>query len=163
MQSSESFKYLWSLCVAPSAIVCAWRILLDRMPTILNLARRGVQLANLFCPLCQDGVESTDHLFNTCIMVQQVWDQCDKWIGKVGVRHQATHVNFQSFCLVGQKQSVNRAWKGMWVAIALEVWSLRNKVVFKGGVVDAVEIFSLAQLKGWLWAKYKMKKTSFSY
>jgi len=38
----------------------------------------------------------------------------------------------------------------MWVAIASEVWSLRNKVVFKGGVVDAVEIFSLAQLKGWL-------------
>jgi len=36
-------------------------------------------------------------------------------------------------------------------------------VVFKGGVVDAVEIFGLAQLKGWLWAKYKMKRTTFSY
>jgi len=74
MQSSESFKCLWSLSVAPSAIVCAWRILLNRMPTRLNLARRGVQLANLLCPLCQDGVESIDHLFNTCIVVQQVWD-----------------------------------------------------------------------------------------
>jgi len=29
--------------------------------------------------------------------------------------------------------------------------------------VDADKIFSLAQLKDWLWAKYKMKRTSFSY
>jgi len=81
----------------------------------------------------------------------------------VGVRHQATLVNFQSFCLLGEKQSANRAWKRLWVAIVWEVWSYKNKVVFKGGVVDAVEIFSLAQLKGWLWAKNKMKRTTFSY
>jgi len=148
MQSSVSFKLLWSLSAAPSAILGVWRILLDRLSTRLNLARRGVQLVNPLCLLCQDGVESTDHLFNTCIVVQQVWDQCDRWIGKVGVRHQATHVNFQSFCLLGQKQSVNRAWKGLWIAIISEVWSHKNKVVFKGGVVDANKIFSLAQLKG---------------
>jgi len=148
MQSSESFKLLWSLSAAPSAIVSAWRILLDRLPTRLNLGRRGVQLANPLCPLCQDDVESNNHLFNTCFVVQQVWDLCDRWIGKVGVRHQATLVNFQSLCLLGEKQSANRVWKGMCVAIVLEVWSHRNKVVFKGGVVDDVEIFSLAQLKG---------------
>ena len=51
----------------------------------------------------------------------------------------------------------------MWVAIVLKVWSHRNKVVFKGGVMDADEIFSLTLLKSWLWAKYKMKRTSFSY
>ena len=72
MQSSESFKLLWSLSAAPSAIVGAWRILLDRLPTRLNLARRGVQLANPLCPLCQDDVEANDHLFNTCFVVQQV-------------------------------------------------------------------------------------------
>jgi len=87
MQSIVSFKMLWSLSVAPSAIVSTWRILLDRLPTRLNLARRGVQLVNLLCPLCLDGDESTDHLFNTCRVVQQVWDQCDRWIRKVGVRH----------------------------------------------------------------------------
>ena len=120
-------------------------------------------MVNLLCPLCLDGDESTDHLFNTCRVVQQVRDQCDRWIGKVGVKHQATPVNFQSFYLLDHKQSVNKAWKGVWVAIVSEVWSHRNKVVFKGGVVDADEIFSLALLKSWLWAKYKIKRTSFSY
>ena len=113
LQSSMSFKLLWSLSDAPLAIVGEWRILLDRLPTRLNLVRRGVQLANSLCPLCQDGVESTDHLFNTCSVVQQVWDKCDRWIGKVGVRHQATYVNFQNFCLLGQRLNVNRVWKGV--------------------------------------------------
>jgi len=39
MQSSEPFKLLWSLSAAPSAIVGAWRILLNRLPTRLNLAK----------------------------------------------------------------------------------------------------------------------------
>jgi len=51
----------------------------------------------------------------------------------------------------------------MWIAIVLKVWSHKNKVVFKDGVVDADKIFSLAQLKGWLWAKYKIKRTFFSF
>jgi len=41
----------------------------------------------------------------------------------------------------------------MWLAIVCEIWNHRNKVVFKNGRVDDVEIFSLAQLKGWLWVK----------
>ena len=81
----------------------------------------------------------------------------------MGVRYESTLVNFQSFCLLGQRQSVNKTWKGLWVAIVSKIWNHRNKVVFRGGVVDANEIFSLAQVKGWLWAKYKMKRTIFSY
>jgi len=30
MQISETFQVLWSLKVAPSALVCTWRLLLDR-------------------------------------------------------------------------------------------------------------------------------------
>jgi len=42
MQTLESFQALWSLKVAPSKIVCAWRLLLYRLPTRSNLSRRGV-------------------------------------------------------------------------------------------------------------------------
>jgi len=36
----------------------------------------------------------------------------------------------------------------MWVAIVSKIWKHRNKVVFRGWVVDAEKVFSLAQLKG---------------
>jgi len=66
------------------------------------------------------------------------------------------------FNLLSLRQSGNKVWKAMWVVIVSEIWDQRNKMVFKGGVVDAEEIFTLAQLKGWLWLKYK-SKTSLSY
>jgi len=51
-QDSGIFQLLWSLKVAPSATVCAWRILLDRLPTRANLAKRGIQIGNEWCPMC---------------------------------------------------------------------------------------------------------------
>jgi len=66
IQSSETFQVLWSLNVAPSTIVCAWRVLLDNLPTRSNLAKRGVQVGNAQCPLCQGDVETAIHLFYTC-------------------------------------------------------------------------------------------------
>jgi len=38
----------------------------------------------------------------------------------------------------------------------------RNKIVFNNDIVDAKDIFSLAQLKGWLWTKYKNFGINFS-
>jgi len=37
-----------------------------------------------------------------------------------------------------------------------EIWCHRNKVIFKGGVVDHSEIFTLAQLKAWSWVTSKI-------
>jgi len=51
----------------------------------------------------------------------------------------------------------------MWVAVVTEIWKHRNKVVFRGGVVDEVEVFCLAQLKGWEWFRHRMSRTLFSY
>jgi len=68
--------------------VFALRLLLDRLPTRSKLARRGVQLGNMQCPLCQVGVETAQHLFNTCIVAQQVWDHCERWVGNVVVIHE---------------------------------------------------------------------------
>jgi len=78
METSQSFQTLWSLKVVPSSIVCAWRLLLDRLPTRSNLARRGVQLENVQCPLCLGDVEIVKHLFNTFKVARKVWDMCDR-------------------------------------------------------------------------------------
>jgi len=39
----------------------------------------------------------------------------------------------------------------------------RNKVIFRNGVVDSVEIFSLVQIRGWHWLKHKVKRAQFTY
>jgi len=150
MSSLECFQLLWSLKIAPSALVWAWRILWDRLPTRVNLVRRGVLLVCTLCPMCQERLENAQHLFCTCKIAQKVWDLCERWIGRVTVRHESIPIHFQSFHLTDHRNSVNKAaCKGVWVAVVREIWNLRNTVVFRGGVVDEEEIFCLVQLKGW--------------
>jgi len=120
MLSVGSFQLLWSLKTVPSALMCIWRIIWDRLPTRANLVRRGVQLGCALCPLCREDVESVQHLFCTCKVTQKVWDSCEKWMGRVTVRHKSIPIHFQSFHLRDQRKSVNRAWKGMLIVVVIE-------------------------------------------
>jgi len=70
MQTSEEFELLWTLKIAPSTLICAWRVSVDRLPTSSNLVLRGMQLSNLSCPLCQQYTETDHHLFVMCKVAQ---------------------------------------------------------------------------------------------
>jgi len=144
METVEAFKLLWSLKIAPSAVVYVWRILLDRLPTRANLVKRGMQIMYVDCLLCLEATETCQRLFDTCKVAQKVWDKCERWAGTVIARHESILFHFQSFYLLNQRQGVDRALKGMLVSIVSEIWNHRSKVVFNGGVVDVEEIFTLA-------------------
>jgi len=133
MLSSEVFQILWNLKVVPSTIVCMWRILWDRLPTRVNLVRRGVQLENALCPMCREDIESVQHLFCTCKVAQKVWDLCDRWKGSVTVRHEYIPTHFQNFYLIGHKNSMYRVWKGLWVAIVTRFGFLGTKWCLEEG------------------------------
>ncbi|GJZ77033.1 RNA-directed DNA polymerase, eukaryota, reverse transcriptase zinc-binding domain protein [Tanacetum coccineum] len=42
--------------------VLAWKISMDRLPTRVNLHRRGVQVSPISCPICCEALENLDHL-----------------------------------------------------------------------------------------------------
>jgi len=39
--------------------------------------------------------------------------------------------------------------RSVWIAVVGEIWRDKNKHIFKGGVIDHFEIFSLVQLNVW--------------
>jgi len=43
-RSVNIFEELLRMNIVPSAQICGWRVLIDRIPTRMNLNRRGVQL-----------------------------------------------------------------------------------------------------------------------
>jgi len=113
--------------------------------------------------MCRERLENAQHLFCTCKVAQKVWDLCKRWIGRVTIRYESIAIHIQSFHLTDHRNSVNKAWKGVWVAVVTGIWNLRNKVAFRGGVVDEEEVFCLAQLKGWEWFNHRITRTTFSY
>ena len=74
--SNDIFKILWQANAMPKAQITAWRILLDRVPTRINLIRRGVSVNSSVCTLCQASEEMTQHLFLDYTFAQRVWTLC---------------------------------------------------------------------------------------
>jgi len=68
----------------------------------------------------------------------------------VGARVCFTMSHSQTYLSLGCVMClVNEVWKVIWIAVINEIWKHRNKVIFKGGVVDVLEVFALIQLKTW--------------
>jgi len=105
--------------------------------------------------LCNNIEETVQHVLFECVVTQKVWDNCDRWISIHSVRPNFAANHFMSFNLIWCWKKVNSVWRGMWVAIVWEIWKHRNNVVFNNRVGDDSEIFVLAQLRGWSWAKFR--------
>jgi len=75
------FSLLWQAKAFPKALITAWRILLDRIPTTYNLLWRGVVVNSSLCVHYSQSEESSQHLFLDCVYAQRVWSFCYMWIG----------------------------------------------------------------------------------
>ena len=60
-------------------------------------------------------------------------------------------------------ESINDVWGAIWIVLVSEIWKHRNNVIFKGGEVDVLKLFTLVQLKVWSWVTSKVPSVVFSY
>jgi len=71
----------------PTSQFCAWRVLLDKLPTYENLLKMGSVVNDHMCIICQAKEEIISHLFFTCKEVSKIWYMYDLWIGVKFVHH----------------------------------------------------------------------------
>lgn len=83
----------------------AWQVLLGRIPTWVNLRRRGVLVVNDIggCVWCSTTVESEDHFFVRCKFASGVWYGILKWVGVITVLSGVVSMQLEAF--LGQFQN----------------------------------------------------------
>ncbi|PWA37437.1 hypothetical protein CTI12_AA582280 [Artemisia annua] len=59
--------------------VFAWKVYLDRLPTRLNLTKRGIQVPSLLCPVCNADHEDTSHLLFSCSLANEAVCLVCRW------------------------------------------------------------------------------------
>ncbi|GKB07586.1 RNA-directed DNA polymerase, eukaryota [Tanacetum coccineum] len=69
----------WVKLIPIKVNVLAWKICFDRMPIRLNLFSLGLEIPLILCPLCNDVVESSSHLFFSCSLARQVLRLICRW------------------------------------------------------------------------------------
>lgn len=76
------FSQIWR-SPAPSKVVAfSWKVLLNRIPTRINLSRRNVVPSNatLNCVLYGVAGESEIHLFLHCGVARHIWEELMWWV-----------------------------------------------------------------------------------
>ncbi|MFS7905580.1 putative reverse transcriptase zinc-binding domain-containing protein [Helianthus anomalus] len=56
-----------------------WHTCQNRIPTLVELNRRNINVGPLNCRVCGVGEETTDHLFIGCHLAQFVWEFVAGW------------------------------------------------------------------------------------
>ena len=63
---------MWTSLSIPKHVIVSWMTVLNRLPTMDRMLRWGLEIDGK-CRLCQDGMESRDHLFFECSFAKEVW------------------------------------------------------------------------------------------
>ncbi|GJS69973.1 zinc finger, CCHC-type containing protein [Tanacetum coccineum] len=79
--STDAEKIRWNNLIPIKLNILTWRISLDRIPTRSNLDSRGIDLDSISCPVCNDEIETSQHLLIDCSIAKSSWILVSKWWG----------------------------------------------------------------------------------
>ncbi|GJX83953.1 RNA-directed DNA polymerase, eukaryota [Tanacetum coccineum] len=71
----------WLKLIPIKVNVLAWRLALNKLPTRFNMSLRGLEVLSFNCPVCHEGVETSDHLFFSCLVASSIVARVLGWWG----------------------------------------------------------------------------------
>ncbi|XP_071688945.1 uncharacterized protein [Rutidosis leptorrhynchoides] len=133
------------------------RALKKRIPVRIELDKRGIDLHSLRCPVCDDGLESVDHLLIECKFSLDVWSRVCKWWNFSSY----SHLNFAEFlhgkCSIDTSSLGSKVWQAVeWICVYY-LWKNRNKLVFNNISSIVPMLVSKIQVKSFEWISHPLK------
>ncbi|GKV24583.1 hypothetical protein SLEP1_g34176 [Rubroshorea leprosula] len=116
-------KAIWNNLLPRKVSFFAWRFFLGRLPTKLNLERRGFQLERGINSYgkCREEVEDEGHVMLSCRFAYQVWMKCFNWWGYVVVLPKTIEEAYRQVALGFFNSKIQKVWSFVCVVIS---WSL---------------------------------------
>ncbi|GKV33856.1 hypothetical protein SLEP1_g42305 [Rubroshorea leprosula] len=164
LNGASTFKRVWNPILPNKIAAFNWQVLLNRIPTKLNLLKRGCAKGweDSKCVMCEVEGEDSDHLFLTCRMVKWLWKACAAWWG-INVRLENNCWDTFKKLGEGNKDSrIKEGWDCIWNALVWSMWLARNQKIFQQSEQKKEKILELIQLRAFLWVKARKARCTFT-
>lgn len=146
-------KMNWESLAPLKVLIFSWQLLLQRLPTRVNLAKRRVIVApsSSYCVWCPTEEESESHLFLTCPMAMEVWIAINAWLGVTTVVPGNLLHSFESFGFPFRCKKLAKGLSLIWQTVVWSLWRARNGFIFDGLKLKANEIVDAIKHRSLQW------------
>lgn len=127
------FVKMWKSRAPSKVVAFAWRALLNRVPTKLNLALRKVlgPEDSKLCVLCNRLDESSTRLFLHCEVASLVWSKLMWWLENFFIIPPNLFVHRECWNGGVRIKNVKKGLNLIWHATIWVLWKTRNDKIFK--------------------------------
>ncbi|KAJ0611749.1 putative RNA-directed DNA polymerase [Helianthus annuus] len=161
----DASRFIWEWCkwTPLKCNIFAWRAVMDRLPTKLELRKRSIQVGDVMCPLCGSGEESADHLFTACSFATAIWSKISSWCKVPFIMAFSFKDVVVAHRFSGLKGRLSLAYQGIVLISCWLIWQVRNDCVFNGKVPKVEEVFCSIRSLGFLWFSNRSKCIDMSW
>ncbi|XP_071736869.1 uncharacterized protein [Rutidosis leptorrhynchoides] len=160
--SSSSCETLCNKLVPKKLEVFVWRARRKRLPILMELDKRGIDLHSVRCPLCDGDIETVDHSLILCKEAFDVWCKVFDWWGRGGI----PFVNVEDLFL-DSGQTNSYTGKSIWQAVIWScsylIWKNRNQKVFANKSWNTPMTLNEIQIKSFEWVAKRCKSKSIDW
>ncbi|GJX45703.1 RNA-directed DNA polymerase, eukaryota [Tanacetum coccineum] len=136
-----SVETRWVRYVPIKVNVFAWRARLDRLPTRLNLSKRGILTNSIACPICDSAQEDVHHLFFGCTMAKDLSSLICRW-WNLPWTAMVSFSDWDAWFLSTRLSSkLKSLLEGVFLTAWWSIWSFRNRLLFDDGPPRRSKIF----------------------
>ncbi|XP_071719220.1 uncharacterized protein [Rutidosis leptorrhynchoides] len=140
-----------------------WRSIQKRIPVRAELDKRGIDLDTVLCPLCNNHIETTEHILALCPKSTLIWTSVLKWWNQ----HPIANMNLDDAIIKNQSFTSNVIGNSIWQATkwitCYSIWKHRNLKVFSKKEWVPATIISEIQTQSFSWISKRAKKKSLEW
>ncbi|GKC08938.1 RNA-directed DNA polymerase, eukaryota, reverse transcriptase zinc-binding domain protein [Tanacetum coccineum] len=147
----------WIKSVPIKVNVLAWKVKRDALPTRLNLSRRDMPIDSILCPICDHDVESSSHLFFSCILATQLAYKISLW-WNISYAEINSYKDWHSW-IASLRLSLKHKliFECVFYVLWWHLWAYRNKLLFDFKKPMKAMIFDDIVSRSYYWCKYRCK------
>nr|GEV56067.1 RNA-directed DNA polymerase, eukaryota [Tanacetum cinerariifolium] len=155
---SDSIDTRWVKYIPIKINVFAWRVRLDRLPTRVNLFRRGVVLESSQCPMCGLLPEDIHHVIFRCDIAQAIF----RWICRWWELDWHDLFSFSDwyawFSAIRLSASLKLLLEGVFYTTWWHLWAYRNQTIFAENSPRRSVIFDDIVSRSFFWCSSRCNR-----